>query len=103
MRALIVLQATVERQKAQLEVTVPKADALDRIATANGGIMASEAAKAFQMSPSALFEWLQDHKWYSRRNHRSARLGREPQLVRGKAQYSHDLSIKNHIHPTACL
>jgi anti-repressor protein len=51
LRALTVLQATVERQKAQLATALPKADALDRIATADGSPNITEAAKALQTRP----------------------------------------------------
>lgn len=56
MRAWTVLQATVERQKAQLAVALPKAKALDRIATpANGSLAITDAAKALQIQPKKLF------------------------------------------------
>ena len=44
LRAMKVMQATVERQKAQLDVAMPKAEALDRIATADGALSVTEAA-----------------------------------------------------------
>ncbi|MBU8545792.1 MULTISPECIES: phage antirepressor KilAC domain-containing protein [Roseomonadaceae] len=46
MRVLTVLQATVERQKAELAVVAPKAKALDRIATADSRLSIAAAAKA---------------------------------------------------------
>ena len=44
LRAMKVLQTTIDRQKAQLEVALPKAEALDRIATADGALSVTEAA-----------------------------------------------------------
>lgn len=55
-----------------LEATVaavaPKAEALDRIATrAEGSMCITDAAKALQVAPGALFELLQARKWIYRR------------------------------------
>jgi anti-repressor protein len=63
LRALTVLQATVERQKAQLATALPKADALDRIATADGSLNITEAAKALQRQPKDLFADLATNGW----------------------------------------
>ncbi len=67
LRALTVLQATVERQKAQLAVAGPKAEALDRIATADGSFCITDAAKALQARPKDLFDYLRSHGWIYRR------------------------------------
>lgn len=67
LRALTVLQATVERQKAQLATALPKADALDRIADADGSLNFTEAAKALQMRPKDLFAYCETNSWIYRR------------------------------------
>lgn len=67
LRALTVLQATVERQKAQLAAIQPKADALDRIAEADGSHCITDAAKLLQMRPKDLFGYLTAHGWIYRR------------------------------------
>lgn len=67
LRALTVLQATVERQKAQLAIVAPKAEALDRIATAEGSLCVTDAAKALQVRPKELFDYLRAHGWIYRR------------------------------------
>ena len=67
LRALTVLQATVERQKEQLAVTQPKADAHDRIASADGSLSITDAAKALQVRPSDLFKFLSANGWIYRR------------------------------------
>jgi len=59
-RALLVLQATVERQKAQLAAVLLKAEALDRIAT-DGSFSITAAAKALQVHPKDLFSYLPQH------------------------------------------
>lgn len=45
----------------------PKAEALDRIATAEGSLCVTDAAKTLQVRPKALFDFLRAHSWiYSR-------------------------------------
>ena len=51
----------------QLKVTQPKADALDRIATADGSLCITDAAKQLQVRPKELFLLLQCKKWIYRR------------------------------------
>jgi phage regulator Rha-like protein/phage antirepressor YoqD-like protein len=46
----------------------PKASALDRIATANGSLGLQEAAKALQMQPKALIEYLSRNGWIYKRH-----------------------------------
>lgn len=54
----------LEEQNAEL---APKADALDRIATADGSLCVTDAAKTLQVRPKTLFEFLRSHGWiYSR-------------------------------------
>ena len=54
-----------------LETTVsilaPKGAALDRIATADGSVCITNAAKALQVRPKDLFQWLQANDWIFRR------------------------------------
>lgn len=45
----------------------PKAEALDRIATADGSMCITNAAKALQVQPKRLFSWLREHQWIYRR------------------------------------
>ncbi|TWB41935.1 BRO family protein [Nitrospirillum pindoramense] len=47
LRALTVLQATVDRQKAELAAALPKVEVHDRIVQADGSLTVTEAAKAF--------------------------------------------------------
>ncbi|MEA1675252.1 BRO family protein [Nitrospirillum sp. BR 11163] len=51
LRALTVLQATVERQKAELAAALPKVEVHDRIIEADGSLTVTEAAKALQVAP----------------------------------------------------
>lgn len=45
----------------------PKADALDRISTAQGSLCLTDAAKALQVPPREFIGWLQQHRWIFRR------------------------------------
>lgn len=67
-RAVLLANATVERQRAQLALAEPKAAAFDRIATAADGSMCIiDAAKALQVRPKDLFAYLQANRWIYRR------------------------------------
>ena len=46
----------------------PKAEALDRIASAQGSLCITDAAKALQMPPRELFNWMQKSRWIFRRH-----------------------------------
>jgi anti-repressor protein len=67
LRALTVLQATVERQKAQLADAMPKAAALDRIALADGALGLMESAKAFNSRVKDFTAYLHKHGWIYKR------------------------------------
>lgn len=76
LRAMKVLQTTIDRQKAQLDVALPKAEALDRIATADGALSVTEAAKALQVRPKDLFSYMQSHDWAYRKSGSGTWLGK---------------------------
>lgn len=61
--------------QAQVADLTPKAEALDRIATADGSLCVTDAAKALQMRPKDLFSYLQAHGWIYRRPNSSGYLG----------------------------
>jgi len=63
LRALTGLQTVVEKQKAQLALVQPKADALDRIAGLDGTFNGTEAAKELQVGPQTLFRWMDTNEW----------------------------------------
>ena len=60
----------IEQQQAQLAITAPKAQALDRIAQADGEKCISDAAKAMQMPPRKLFTWMDKNGWIFRRGNK---------------------------------
>lgn len=56
---------TLENKVGEL---APKAEALDRISTADvGSLCITNAAKALQVPPKKLFSWMQEHQWIYRR------------------------------------
>lgn len=59
-------EKVIELEQVNAELA-PKAKALDRIATADGSLNITEAAKALQVRPKDLFAWLQAHRWIYRR------------------------------------
>ncbi|RCL02193.1 MAG: putative phage-encoded protein [Candidatus Tokpelaia sp. JSC189] len=65
------LAAELADQKAEAEaalsIAAPKAEAFDRIATADGSLCITDAAKALQMRPKDLFNWLRSNGWIYRR------------------------------------
>ena len=87
LRALTVLHATVERQKVQLAEALPKAEALDRIATADGSLPITAAAKALQMRPKDLFSYMQQHGWIYKRPGAAAYLGYQPKTTAGLLEH----------------
>lgn len=65
---VLALEAEAGELRAAVEVAQPKAEALDRIATsAVGSLCITDAAKALQVGPKALFRWLSTNGWIYRR------------------------------------
>ena len=60
------LQRAQQQDKAISELT-PKAEALDRIASSDGSLCITNAAKDLQVRPKELFAWLDRHRWIYRR------------------------------------
>lgn len=52
---------------AALAIAAPKAEALDRLADADGTMNLTVAAKALQVNPKRLFTWLREKRWIYRR------------------------------------
>lgn len=64
-----------------------KADALDRIAAADGSLSITEAAKALQMRPKDLFAYLQQHGWIYRRTGGASFLGYQSKTTAGLLEH----------------
>lgn len=73
---VIQLQGEVEEMR-------PAVQALDRIANTEGSMSITEAAKALQVQPKSLFNWLRAHEWIYRRPGASADLAYQSRLVTG--------------------
>jgi len=87
LRALTVLQATVERQKAQLSIVQPKADAHDRISAADGSLSVTEAAKVLQVRPKDLFDYLSRNGWIYKRPGAAHWLGYQTHTTNGDLEH----------------
>lgn len=85
------LAADMAEQKAKAEAALalaaPKADALDRIATADGSMCVRDAAKALQLRPIDLTRWLQAHGWVYRRQGNAQLLGYQDKVQTGYLEH----------------
>lgn len=61
------LRNTVIEKVEIIAAQAPKVEALDRIATADGSMCITLAAKNLQIRPKDLFAWMQAHQWIYRR------------------------------------
>ena len=77
---VIALEATVKNQ-------APKAAALDRIATADGSMNITVAAKHLQVRPKDLFRWLSENKWIYRRNGNKSYLAYQNRIQQGVMEH----------------
>lgn len=77
----------IEQQQAQILEYAPKADALDRIATADGSLCITNAAKDLQMRPKDLFAWLNANDWIYRRAGNSSWTGHSAALKAGRVEH----------------
>lgn len=70
----------------QNRVLAPKAQALDRIASAAGSLCITDAAKVLQVPPRRLFSWLSEHRWIYRR-HGTSWLGYTDKVQSGMVEH----------------
>ena len=75
---------TLEAEKAEL---VPKAEALDRIATADGSLCVTDAAKALQVRPKDLFDYLRQNGWIYKRPGSTTYLGYQSKTIAGMVEH----------------
>lgn len=71
---------TLENKVVEL---APKAEALDRIATADGSICISTAAKLLQVRPKDAFTWMSCNKWIFKRHGGGTWLGYQDKIQQG--------------------
>lgn len=79
-------EKVLELEQANAELT-PKAEALDRIATADGSLNITAAAKALQVRPKDLFAYMQAHGWIYRRAGGSGYLGYQAKVTSGLLEH----------------
>jgi len=85
------LAADLAEQKAKsdaaLAIAAPKAEALDRIAAADGSNCITDAAKVLQIRPKDLFSWLQSHQWIYRRQGCTGWLAYQQRIQQGYLEH----------------
>ncbi len=81
------LQEQVAEKEQVISILAPKAQALDRIATADGSFCITDAAKALQMRPKDLFSYLRSHGWIYRRPNCSYDLGYQSKVASGLLEH----------------
>lgn len=74
----------LERQVKEL---LPSQEALQRIAEADGSLCVTDAAKALQMRPKDLFEWLRQNGWIYRRPGAGHDLGYQSKTASGLLEH----------------
>lgn len=77
---VIALEETVKEQ-------APKVAALDRIATADGSMCITAAAKHLQVRPKDLFRWLSENKWIYRRQGNKSYLAYQNRIQQGVLEH----------------
>lgn len=65
----------------------PKADGFDRIATADGSLCITDAAKTLQMGPKELFFYLNSHEWIYRRTGNKNWLAYQDKIKQGLLEH----------------
>lgn len=75
---------TLEAENKELGV---KAGALDRIATADGSLCITDAAKALQIRPKDLFDYLKSHGWIYKRAGNAHYLGYQSKVATGLLEH----------------
>jgi phage antirepressor YoqD-like protein len=65
----------------------PKAQALDRLATATGALCLTDAAKALKVRPTDLFGYLRNHGWIYRRHDRGNYIGYQDRTKAGLLEH----------------
>lgn len=73
----------------------PKVDALDRIATSDGGMCITNAAKDLQVRPKDLFAWLSAHQWIYRRAGGSGWIAYQDKLQGGYLEHKVTVVYRN--------
>lgn len=76
-------EAKVVTLETVVQDQVPKVEALARIATSDGLMCITDAAKSLQIQPKRLFGWMQQHQWIYRRAGGSGFVGYQNRIQSG--------------------
>lgn len=71
----------------KVDELTPKADALDRIASADGSLCITDAAKTLQVRPKDLFTYLRSNGWIYKRPGTDTDVGYQSKLVAGLLEH----------------
>lgn len=77
-------QEALERRVAEL---LPSEQALNRLAKADGSLCITDAAKALQMRPKDLFNWLRENGWIYKRPGSAYHLGYHSKIAAGLLEH----------------
>ena len=80
--------AQVETQAQEIEILEPKAQALDRLSSAEGSMNITAAAKVLKMQPSQLFKFLSEKRWIYRSAGGKAWLGYQDRIRSGYLEHN---------------
>ena len=86
-RGLLAAQAALERRDTIIAAMQPKVEALDRIATADGSLSLTEAAKALQVRPKGLIGYMLANGWIYRRAGSERLLGYQSHTSNGDLEH----------------
>jgi len=67
----------------QIDKQAPQVAAIKRLASAQGAICITDAAKQLQLEPGFLFAWLQENRWIYRRQGSRRWIGYQPRINTG--------------------
>lgn len=84
---LLNYSAKAEKLEKRVQELLPSQEALDRISKADGSLNITEAAKALQVRPKDLFEYLQSSGWIYKRAGSSNWLGYQSKTMTGLMEH----------------
>lgn len=84
---LLNYSAKTEQLERRVQELLPSEAALDRISQADGSLCITDAAKALQMRPKDLFEWLRQNGWIYKRAGGSGDLGYQSKTSSGLMEH----------------
>jgi phage regulator Rha-like protein len=82
-----------DRAESALAIAAPKADALDRIATADGSLCLTDAAKELQVRPKDLIAWLSCSQWIYKRAGSTNWIGYQERIQSGLLEHKANIII----------